>query len=213
MSHKIGLLSDVHARPDPVEEALTIFAHEGVRLILCGGDIAGYGDELDETVALLRQSACRGVLGNHDQWTLDQADNAGSVSTLQYLRTLPLARSFIVEGVYVYLVHASPPLATMGGIRLLDENGRVISEHLAQWYKRLAGFGHDVLVVGHTHQIFAEQLGDTLVINPGSTLFNHSCAVLTLPECDLQWFGLSGCDPVSTWNWSDGSMGLMPRNS
>ena len=213
MSLRIGLLSDVHAIPDPVEEALAIFEREGVGLILCGGDIAGYGDELDKTVALLRQTDCRSVLGNHDQWTLDRADKAGSVATLHYLRTLPLARSFIVEGVFLYLVHASPPLETMGGIRLLDENGRLISGQLAQWNERLACFGHDVLVVGHTHQIFAEQLGDTLVINPGSTLFNHSCAVLTLPERDLQWFGLSGCDPVSTWNWSAGSTGLMPRNS
>lgn len=201
MSIRIGLLSDVHAKSAPVKEALAIFARERVECILCGGDIAGYGDELADTAALLRGSGCRGVLGNHDQWYLEREDEAGGGKTRRYLRTLPLARSLALEGMFLYLVHASPPLATMGGIRLLDEEGQLISAQVAAWSEQLTGFGYDVLVVGHTHQIYAEQLGDTLVINPGSTLFNHSCAVLTLPERELRWFGLSGCEPVATWNW------------
>ncbi len=200
MSVRIGLISDVHSAPGPVAEALAIFAQEGVSHILCGGDIAGYGEALDETVDLLRQAGCRGVLGNHDQWCLEQ--ETGLVAgTRDYLRSLPLARSWLLEGKFGYLVHASPPIATMGGIRLLDMDGRLMPEQVSLWTDRLAPFAFDVLLVGHTHQIYAEQLGDTLVINPGSTLFNHSCAVLTLPEGVLQWFGLSGCEPVSTWNW------------
>lgn len=209
MSVRIGLLSDVHAAPAPVAEALAIFAREGVDCILCGGDIAGYADELEATVALLRESRCCGVLGNHDQWYLER--EAGNAGTRDYLRTLPLARSFFLEGVFLYLVHASPPVETMGGIRLLDEAGKLIAERVAQWKAHLAGYGYDVLIVGHTHQIFAEQVDNTLVINPGSTLFNHSCAVLTLPECELQWFGLSGYEPVSTWNWGAGSIESLPR--
>ncbi len=201
MSIRIGLLSDVHAKSAPVKEALAIFDRERVECILCSGDIAGYGDELADTAALLRESGCRGVLGNHDQWYLTHADDAGSDEVWRYLRTLPLARSFALEGMFLYQVHASPPLATMGGIRLLDEEGKLISAQVAEWSEQLTGFGYDVLLVGHTHQIYAEQLGDTLVINPGSTLFNHSCAVLSLPERELQWFGLSGCEPVPTWNW------------
>ena len=39
-----------------------------------------------------------------------------------------------------------------------------------------------VLLVGHTHQVFCEQLGNTLVINPGSTRFKRTCAILSLPD-------------------------------
>lgn len=212
MSIRLGLLSDVHAATAPVVEALAIFEREGVEQIFCGGDIAGYGDELDETVALLHKSGCRGVQGNHDQWYLERANNAGNDEVRRYLYSLPLARSFYLEGMFVYLVHASPPVETMGGIRLLDEDGRLIAAQLAQWQERLASFGYDVLLVGHTHQIYAEFLGNTLVINPGSTLFNHSCAVLSLPERKLQWFGLSGCEPVSTWNWGASPMESLPRS-
>jgi predicted phosphodiesterase len=60
-----------------------------------------------------------------------------------------------------------------------------------------------VLIVGHTHQVFAEQLGKTLVINPGSTRFNHCCAMLSLPNITIKWFSLSGQKITYTWNWGD----------
>ena len=60
---------------------------------------------------------------------------------------------------------------------------------------------HDVLVVGHTHQLFTERLGGTLVINPGSTQFNHSCAILSLPDLEVRIFSLSNQAPLKSWNW------------
>jgi predicted phosphodiesterase len=60
-----------------------------------------------------------------------------------------------------------------------------------------------VLIVGHTHQVFTEYLGDILVINPGSSAFNHSCAILHLPEMRVQTFALSGKAIERTWNWGE----------
>lgn len=60
---------------------------------------------------------------------------------------------------------------------------------------------NDVLVVGHTHQVFAERLAGTLVINPGSTLCNHSCAMVSFPELQVEWFALSGQTLRNSWNW------------
>ena len=59
----------------------------------------------------------------------------------------------------------------------------------------------DLLVVGHTHQVFAERLGGVLVVNPGSTSFNHTCAVVRLPGMEVRFFPLGGRTPVLTWNW------------
>ena len=89
----------------------------------------------------------------------------------------------------------------MDGIKLLDLNGDLILEQKQHWTERLEGFDYDVLVVGHTHQVFAEQLGRTLAINPGSTKFNHCCAVLTLPDMRFQLFSLSNKAPQKVWNW------------
>jgi predicted phosphodiesterase len=123
--------------------------------------------------------------------------------TAQYLRSLPTVIEMTVEDVSLYMVHASPPDSCIDGIRLLDQQGELLPELWQAWAGQLQGFGHDVLIVGHTHQVFAEQLGDTLVINPGSTRYNHSCAILTLPECTVEWLPLSSQALQRVWNWSD----------
>jgi predicted phosphodiesterase len=70
----IGLISDVHATAAPVQEALAIFARAGVDRVLCAGDIAGYHDEVEQTVALLVDNDVQAVRGNHDLRYLDRCD-------------------------------------------------------------------------------------------------------------------------------------------
>jgi putative phosphoesterase len=203
MASKIGLLSDVHAFSAPVAEALELFRQHAVQHILCAGDIAGYGSELDATVALLREYGCQSIIGNHDLWYLENKADAPEHTTVEYLRDLPAVIKMEVEGISIYMVHASPPESCIDGIRLLDQQGALSPVYRRAWAEQLLGFTHDVLIVGHTHQVFAEWLGDTLVINPGSTRFNHTCAILTLPECTVEWLSLSDQAPQRVWNWSD----------
>ena len=199
----IGLISDVHATPAPVEEALAIFDRAGVEQVFCAGDIAGYRDRLKETIALLSASSCQAVLGNHDLLYLDHyADDPGN-EAVAYFRRLPASLDMLIAGKRVYMVHAQPPDACHGGIKLLDRQGEVQSDRVALWTRQLQSFDSDVLVVGHTHQVFAEQVGNTLVVNPGSSAFNHSCAILCLPEMSVQVFALSGKAVDRTWNWGD----------
>jgi predicted phosphodiesterase len=193
----------VHATPEPVAEALALFKSRGVDRILCPGDIAGYGADLDHTVALLLGHDCQAVLGNHEIWHLEEHATGKETPTSRWFGSLPRVLQLTIEGKRLYMVHASPPDSVKGGIRLLDIDGNLIDAEKARWSGHLEGFGHDVLLVGHTHQVFCEQLGNTLVINPGSTLFNHTCAILSLPELSVEWFGLSGKQPVKTWNWAD----------
>lgn len=202
MSTRIGLISDVHATPQPVGEALACFRSQGVEEIFCLGDIAGYGDDLDDTVALLIESDCRAIMGNHEIWYLENHKDSEATPASRWFGSLPRILQLTIEDKRLYLVHASPPESTMNGMRLLDLNGNVMAEAKVHWTERLRRFEHDVLLVGHTHQVFCEQLGDTLVINPGSTRFNHSCAILNLPELELEIFGLSGRQPVRAWNWA-----------
>lgn len=198
---KIGLLSDVHAALSPLEEALAIFQDHGVEMVLCAGDIAGYGTELEETVQLLIDSRCRVITGNHDLWWLERSGCDAADPVVAYLSNLPTVIEFKVLGKTIYMVHASPPDSLLDGIKLLDVNSVPIQEQKYSWACTLRDFSADVLVVGHTHQVFAEKLGPVLVINPGSTLFNHTCAILTLPELDVRIIPLGGKQPVLAWNW------------
>lgn len=205
MSTRIGLLSDPHATPRPVAEALAVFRREQVARVLCAGDIAGYGTALAETVALLQEAGSVCILGNHDLWHL--ADHRGEDPRVDaFLEALPSSLELMIEGCSVYMVHAHPPDANRGGIKLRDKQGDLDPAALADWTERLAGFGRRLLIVGHTHQVFAERFGPTLLINPGSSAFNHSCAIVTLPEIRIEWISLSG-KPISlTWNWGENEL-------
>ena len=101
------------------------------------------------------------------------------------------------------MVHAHPPDDCRGGIKLLDKQGEVQPERIALWTEQLQTFDRDVLIVGHTHQVFVEHIGNTLVVNPGSSAFNHSCAILHLPEMTVEVFPLSDKAVVKNWIWSD----------
>jgi len=211
----IGLLSDVHATAGPVREALSLFERAGVDQVLCAGDIAGYHDDVEKTVALLTDSNVRAVRGNHDLRYLDRCGEYAEDRVSVYLRQLPAVIDIEIAGKRVFVVHAEPPDACEGGgIRLLDQDGRVRPERAVFWAQQLAGYHCDVLVVGHSHQVFAERLGNTLVVNPGSTVFNHSCAILRLPEMTVQVLPLSGQPIRRTWNWAEymASKGESRRN-
>ena len=198
---KIGLIADPHASPAPVIEAMAIFRREQVDAIWCPGDIAGYGEQLEETIALLEEAGCQSILGNHEIWYLEKVPAKTDNNATRYLNSLPLAIHKEIEGKRLYMVHASPPDSMMGGIRLLDQAGNIIEAERQRWSEQLVDFNYEVLIVGHTHQVFAEYLGSTLVINPGSSVYNHSCAILSLPELDVQWFALSGREIQKSWNW------------
>jgi putative phosphoesterase len=100
------------------------------------------------------------------------------------------------------VVHANPPAEQHGGIKLLDQQGEIRQDRIDEWSITLEEFEYDVLIVGHTHQVYAEQLGEVFVINPGSTVFNHSCMILSLPDLTVQTYSLGNREIIKCWNFS-----------
>lgn len=209
MSTKIGLISDPHSTTAPLKEALSIFARKRVDRIICAGDIAGYGeDELEQTIDLLLEYHVLMISGNHDHW--DDKENSGRLSEKirTFFSSLPTHLELNLENKSIYVAHASPPDDQHGGIKLLTPEGDVFADRKAYWANELREFDYDVLVVGHTHQVFSEHIANTLVINPGSTTFNHNCSILHLPEMHVENFALSGKTPLKVWNWGMFHRGL-----
>lgn len=203
MTTRLGLISDPHASPGALAQALTLFAQHKVDRIFCCGDIAGYFDQLDATINLLSMHDCECIVGNHDQSYLYENTDKEHGQSYQYLDQLTETLEFEIEGRRIYMVHAEPPSEQHGGIKLLDPDGEIIASRKIQWQERLKDFAYDILIVGHTHQVFAEQLGDVLVINPGSSAFNHSCMILTLPGMDVQAYALGDKKIIKCWNWGE----------
>jgi putative phosphoesterase len=202
MTQRIGIISDVHCSPGPLAEALRVLADEKVDDIICAGDIAGYYDTLLPTIQLLQQSNCKVIIGNHDQSWLEKTAAADDCPIRGYLQQLPQTLDLEIEGRRVFVVHANPPSEQHGGIKLLDQQGCIIEDRKAEWCEHLADFAYDVLIVGHTHQVYAERLDKLLVVNPGSVPFNHSCMILSLPDLAVQSFALGNREIVRCWNFS-----------
>ena len=201
MATKLGLISDVHASPAPLEEALSLFRREQVDRIICAGDIAGYFDDLEPTIDLLLEHECAAITGNHDQAYLASNGDECNSRAFQFLSALPETLEYEIEGKSVYVVHAHPPSSQHGGIKLLDVEGELMPDQTSYWRQQLEPTNWDVLIVGHTHQVFTQQLGNVLVVNPGSTQFNHTCMILTLPDMQIDTYALEGKQPLKSWNW------------
>lgn len=202
MTTKLGLISDTHSTSAPLKEAMALFRREKVDKIICAGDIAGYGeDPLQETISILIENNCLMISGNHDLEFSEPERELISSETQQFLHSLPKKLECIIENKKIHVVHASPPDKQHGGIKLLDEDGMLIPDNKQFWTKQLDSLDCDVLIVGHSHQVFAEKLGKVLVINPGSTCFNHSCMILSLPDMKVTTYALSNKEILRTWNW------------
>jgi putative phosphoesterase len=206
MTTRIGLISDVHSSPVALAEALQIFAEHQVDDIICAGDIAGYYEGLLPTIQLLAGSNCKAILGNHDQSWLEKnpaaQSDTDSSEIRHYLQQLPQTLQLSIEGKRLFVVHANPPSEQHGGIKLRNRYGEIVEERKTEWAESLIDFDHDVLIVGHTHQVYAEQLGKVLVINPGSVPFNHSCMILSLPDLRVETYALGGREIINCWNFS-----------
>ncbi len=205
MPTKIGLISDTHSTLAPLQEALEIFKRERVDTIICAGDIAGYGEkkilhDVAPLIDILEEHDCLTISGNHDHWSAEYAsENKDRV--ISFFDSLPSHLELEIEGKRIYVVHASPPDLEHGGIKLLDPEGEVYQDRKELWANELKDLNADILIAGHTHQILCEQLGDILLVNPGSTVFNHNCSILSLPDMQVTHYALSNKEPIKVWNW------------
>jgi diadenosine tetraphosphatase ApaH/serine/threonine PP2A family protein phosphatase len=76
----------------------------------------------------------------------------------RYLADLPLTLALTLDGLRLFLVHATPRDP-------LDEYAPPEADF---WARRLEGVEADVVCVGHTHQQYWLEVGRKKVVNPGS---------------------------------------------
>lgn len=69
---RIGLISDIHANLEALEAVLTDASIAGVDVLVCLGDITGYGPDPGECTDLVRDSCNVVVIGNHDEAILSK---------------------------------------------------------------------------------------------------------------------------------------------
>lgn len=159
---RIGIVSDLHC--NAVGLAAAIERMGTVDELWCAGDIVNESRFSNETLELLRAHGARSVLGNHDAMLLSQqgarARSAAHVNPelVDYLAGMPQFVELEVGGRRVVMTHATP----------FPPHMEYIWPHSPS-LPRMAEIEADYLILGHTHQAMAIEVGSVLVINPGST--------------------------------------------
>ncbi len=176
MSKRVVVISDVHSNLEALERVLEDVEEESPDLVICCGDVVGYGPRPSECLELVRDVADVVVKGNHDHATVTGDISMFNVAAgiavewtrrrlsdeeIEYLASLPETETVEVDGVRVFVVHGSPrdPIWEY----VFPETPRGVLKEMVE----VAG-EPDVLLMGHTHVPMREEVDGTLVANPGS---------------------------------------------
>jgi putative phosphoesterase len=170
---RILLIADIHSNWQALQ-AVAALPHD---VCLFVGDLVDYGPDPAPCIAWVRDHARFAVRGNHDHGVAQNVAVNGrtgykyltaatrplnrerlDADDLRFLARLPVTRTVTLENTRILLVHATPRDP-------LDEYAPADVEF---WARRLQNVEADVVCVGHTHQPYILEVGDKLVINPGS---------------------------------------------
>ena len=159
---KIGILSDMHNHKDNLAAALKTFEREGIRLVICCGDVTDA-----ELIPLFTGLELHLVEGNidHNPKSLTRAvERLGNGSTFGLEYT-----------------------ATLDGRRIAVLHGHLVDRLIESIHSGL----YDYVIHGHTHRRRDERIGATRVINPGALggerMEKRSCAVLDVSQDQLRF--------------------------
>jgi putative phosphoesterase len=153
---RIGIISDVHGDYGALETTLNKMKNEHqVSRILCAGDLVGRGPEQNRVVETIHHHNIITVRGNHDEWFYGI-----SAENTDYLKTLPVDWEGKLGGLQLFMCHGKPGNNMWGMYR----------DHLSETYLKmvLKSLKVDILVTGHTHIPLFMQVGEGILVNPGS---------------------------------------------
>ena len=154
---RYGIYSDLHANLEALEVVLEQLQEiEKVDMLICLGDIVGYGANPNECIERVRETTEYVIAGNHDHAALDLTDiryfNPYAKKAVQwtqetltkrsneYLHSLPLKYHFPEEDFMI--VHATPSKP--------EAWNYIFSRQEARY--ELNSFSEKICFVGHSHQ-------------------------------------------------------------
>lgn len=193
---KIGLLSDCHGNLEGLKRATDILNSAGAELLVCLGDVVGYGPDSPACIDYVKENFPIVLAGNHDHALVEKmsmalyqdyaieailyAKSQLDSNQVEYLSSLPLSYELKQDRFRIFLSHAHP----------VDYENWCY--HPKDPYFELQGEGEDEIGIaffGHTHQArfyvssesgeqqvprnfqpysLKDQYGKTLVVNVGS---------------------------------------------
>ena len=177
---KIAVISDIHSNVYALNEVLKDIKNRNIDMIVCTGDLVGYGTRPNEVIETLRNEKILTIMGNYDDAIgnfkivcgcdyKDPKDTEKASLSMQftsekttdenkeYLRNLPKEITFTFNNKTIRFVH--------GSTRLINEYLKENSKESEEVMKELK---EDILVCGHTHIPYSKYYGNKLLVNAGS---------------------------------------------
>ena len=169
------VLSDIHANLPALEAVLRDVGDYDQCFFL--GDSVDYGSFPKECVEFLRENMDQGVMGNHDNAMANDKDcgcradfKIYAEETLawhrtllgkedvEFLKLLPTTLNFHLDGLSIYMTHGAPD----GNMYKYLKEEEIGEEEIKGLEK------YDLILIGHTHFQFKKQIGNLMIVNPGS---------------------------------------------
>ncbi len=175
---RLALLGDIHGNHLALEAVLNASKKHGVERLLITGDLVGYYFWPGKVLALLAPWTRDVVRGNHEDMLsaarsdpvflagVDSRYGTGLRSAIEQLGAqqldqlcaLPHPMEITANGCKILLCHGSP----------WDIDQYIYPDAEPELLNRCAVPGFDFVVLGHTHYPLVKNIGNSVVVNPGS---------------------------------------------
>jgi len=167
----IAIISDIHSNLHALEAVLAEIKELDPQMIVCAGDLVGYGAFPNECCRKVEEVAGAGVVGNHDLaaltrdtsymnpyakkaaiWTADNLDP----ESRRYLLSLRTETRVKIQDMRLAMFHGSSR----------DVSEYVYEEDADDHMVTRAAC--EILIMGHTHVPYEKRTRSGLIVNPGS---------------------------------------------
>ncbi len=176
---RIALVSDIHGNLIALEAIFRALKRHAPEQIISLGDVAGFGPEPHEVIAILREHQWPTVVGNSDHALLNPTlnpDAEGLSLAFQEIKLWGSEQLTLEDKAYLQTFQPTVEIELDGTARLLCYHGSPHSFHdevlpttpteqLDEWF---GGQEAICLAGGHTHQPMVRRYAGRAIINPGS---------------------------------------------
>ncbi len=156
LAMQIAVLSDIHGNLEAFLAVIADLENRNPQMVICLGDLIGYGPNPDEVVTILRQKSYLSIQGNHEaalhnetmrNWLNFQAlENSFATEKLLSAENhdycCRLQKSLVIGN--ILFVHGFPPSSLLRYVSTASDND------LLKYFSAAVA---DMCFVGHTHEL------------------------------------------------------------
>lgn len=179
MFNRIGIIGDVHAEDEHLEQALDFLGTADVDVLLCTGDIVDGRGDVNRCCEILLEHNVMTVRGNHDRWLLqDKARHVPNAhfihdlnaTALDYIQSLPTKLTIETASGQLMLCHG---VADNDLQKIWPGTERMPAERSKRLDEIIASEEYNLVINGHMHYRTMINFRSLTLLNAGTLRGEH----------------------------------------